>query len=29
MGGIVLRVGDVVVDDSVSGKLSALRQSLG
>lgn len=28
MGGIVLRVGDVVVDDSVSGKLSALRQSL-
>jgi F-type H+-transporting ATPase subunit b len=29
MGGVVLRVGDVVVDDSVSGKLGALRQSLG
>jgi F-type H+-transporting ATPase subunit b len=28
MGGIVLRVGDVVVDDSVSGKMNALRQSL-
>jgi F-type H+-transporting ATPase subunit b len=28
MGGVVLRVGDVVVDDSVSGKLGALRQSL-
>ncbi len=29
LGGVVLRVGDVVVDDSVSGKVSALRQSLG
>jgi F-type H+-transporting ATPase subunit b len=29
MGGVVLRVGDLVVDDSVSGKLGALRQSLG
>jgi F-type H+-transporting ATPase subunit b len=28
MGGVVLRVGDMVVDDSVSGKLGALRQSL-
>jgi F-type H+-transporting ATPase subunit b len=29
LGGVVLRVGDQVVDDSVSGKLSSLRQSLG
>ena len=29
MGGVVLRVGDMVVDDSVSGKIGALRQSLG
>jgi F-type H+-transporting ATPase subunit b len=29
MGGVVLRVGDMVVDDSVSGKMSALRQTLG
>jgi F-type H+-transporting ATPase subunit b len=29
LGGVVLRVGDVVVDDSVAGKLGALRQSLG
>lgn len=29
LGGVVLRVGDRVVDDSVSGKLGALRQSLG
>jgi F-type H+-transporting ATPase subunit b len=29
LGGVVLRVGDMVVDDSVSGKLGALRQSLG
>jgi F-type H+-transporting ATPase subunit b len=29
MGGVVLRVGDVVVDDSVSGKMGALRQRLG
>ncbi len=29
LGGVVLRVGDVVVDDSVAGRLSALRQSLG
>jgi F-type H+-transporting ATPase subunit b len=28
MGGVVLRVGDIVVDDSVSGKLGSLRQSL-
>lgn len=28
LGGVVLRVGNVVVDDSVSGKLGALRQSL-
>jgi len=28
LGGVVLRVGDMVVDDSVSGKLGALRQSL-
>jgi F-type H+-transporting ATPase subunit b len=28
MGGVVLRVGDMVVDDSVSGKMGALRQSL-
>lgn len=28
MGGVVLRVGDMVVDDSVSGRLGALRQSL-
>jgi F-type H+-transporting ATPase subunit b len=28
MGGIVLRVGDMVVDDSVSGKMGALRHSL-
>lgn len=28
MGGVVLRVGDLVVDDSVSGKLGSLRQSL-
>jgi F-type H+-transporting ATPase subunit b len=28
MGGVVLRVGDVIVDDSVSGKLGALRQTL-
>jgi len=29
LGGVVLRVGDIIVDDSVSGKLTALRQSLG
>ena len=29
LGGVVLRVGDMLVDDSVSGKLGALRQSLG
>jgi F-type H+-transporting ATPase subunit b len=29
MGGVVLRVGDMIFDDSVSGKLGALRQSLG
>jgi F-type H+-transporting ATPase subunit b len=29
LGGVVLRVGDQVVDDSVAGKLGALRQSLG
>jgi F-type H+-transporting ATPase subunit b len=29
MGGVVLRVGDMVVDDSVSGRLGALRQRLG
>jgi F-type H+-transporting ATPase subunit b len=29
LGGVVLRVGDMVVDDSVSGKMGALRQSLG
>ncbi len=29
MGGVVLRVGDVVVDDSVSGRMAALRQRLG
>jgi F-type H+-transporting ATPase subunit b len=29
LGGVVLRVGDMIVDDSVSGKLGALRQSLG
>ncbi len=29
LGGVVLRVGDVVVDDSVTAKVSALRQSLG
>jgi hypothetical protein len=28
LGGVVLRVGDVVVDDSVTAKVSALRQSL-
>lgn len=28
LGGVVLRVGDMVVDDSVSGRLGALRQSL-
>jgi F-type H+-transporting ATPase subunit b len=28
LGGVVLRVGDMIVDDSVSGKLGALRQSL-
>jgi F-type H+-transporting ATPase subunit b len=29
LGGVVLRVGDMVVDDSVAGKMTALRQSLG
>jgi F-type H+-transporting ATPase subunit b len=29
LGGVVLRVGDMIVDDSVSAKLGALRQSLG
>ncbi len=29
LGGVVLRVGDVIVDDSVSGRLGTLRQSLG
>lgn len=29
LGGVVLRVGDVVLDDSVAGKVGALRQSLG
>lgn len=29
LGGVVLRLGEMIVDDSVSGKLSALRQSLG
>ena len=29
MGGVLLRVGDMILDDSVSGKLGALRQSLG
>lgn len=29
LGGVVLRVGDMVVDDSVTAKVSALRQSLG
>jgi F-type H+-transporting ATPase subunit b len=29
LGGVVLRVGDIVVDDSVTAKMGALRQSLG
>ena len=29
LGGVVLRVGDMLLDDSVSGKLGALHQSLG
>jgi F0F1-type ATP synthase delta subunit len=29
LGGVVLRVGDMVVDDSVAGKIGALRQTLG
>jgi F-type H+-transporting ATPase subunit b len=29
LGGVVLRVGDTVIDDSVAGKLGTLRQSLG
>jgi F-type H+-transporting ATPase subunit b len=29
LGGVVLRVGDVVMDDSVTAKVSALHQSLG
>jgi F-type H+-transporting ATPase subunit b len=28
LGGLVIRVGDNVLDDSVSGKLQGLRQSL-
>jgi F0F1-type ATP synthase delta subunit len=28
LGGLVIRVGDKVLDDSVSGKLQGLRQSL-
>lgn len=29
LGGVLLRIGDMVVDDSVSGRLGALRRSLG
>jgi F-type H+-transporting ATPase subunit b len=29
LGGLVVRVGDKVVDGSVAGKLSGLRQSIG
>jgi F-type H+-transporting ATPase subunit b len=29
LGGVVLRVGDMIVDDSVSGRLGGLRQSVG
>jgi F0F1-type ATP synthase delta subunit len=29
LGGVVIRVGDKLIDDSVRGRIEALRQSLG